>query len=675
MLLSLLVILFLGFITCQLFGYKLGGKGCCIVTIWCVYLATLFSEMVFFNTFFFNKTYKLVLGDWIVLDNTTIFWNFCFDNVTSSMLIVVTFISFFVHVYSSDYMSLDPHLPRFVSYLSLFTLFMLFLVTANNFLILFIGWEGVGLCSFLLINFWHTRIQANKAAIKAILFNRVGDFFLLFAMFILYYIFNSLDYDIIFSESACLVGTNILLNDTTSINCLDLICFSLFIGAVGKSAQLGLHTWLPDAMEGPTPVSALIHAATMVTAGVFLLIRGSFLFEHSPNILFFISIVGAFTAVFAATTGLFQNDIKRIIAYSTCSQLGYMVFACGLSNYQVGFFHLSNHAFFKALLFLGAGSIIHAIADEQDIRKMGGFKTLLPFAYAVFLIGSLALIGFPFLSGFYSKDVILENAFAHYNTLGVYIFWLGLFGAMCTAFYSTRLLFLVFLAKTKIYRVVMLNIHESHFAIFIPLFFLAIFSIFSGFLSADFFIGFGTDYWNNVIFIIPQNYFLYDIEFISFYKGLPLIFVFLGIFGAILCCSIFNKFFYMLKTTTRFKKIYNFLIKKWYFDRLYNELVGQPLLMFSYFFAYKNLDRGFVEIFGPTSITNILYNTTMSVKNSQSGYMYHYIYFFFLALIIIVLFRVFYEQIMQNLSFSIFLFSFIVIIESGLLDKIFIKKK
>lgn len=664
MLLSLLVILFLGFITCKFFGYRLGGKGSCIITIWCVYLATLFSEMVFFNTFFFNKTYKLILGDWIVLDNTTIFWNFCFDNVTSSMLIVVTFISFFVHVYSSDYMSLDPHLPRFVSYLSLFTLFMLFLVTANNFLIMFIGWEGVGLCSFLLINFWYTRIQANKAAIKAILFNRVGDFFLLFAMFILYYIFNSLDYDIIFSESACLTGYSLLLNETLSINCIDLICFSLFIGAVGKSAQLGLHTWLPDAMEGPTPVSALIHAATMVTAGVFLLIRGSFLFEHSPNILFFISIVGAITAVFAATTGLFQNDIKRIIAYSTCSQLGYMVFACGLSNYQVGFFHLSNHAFFKALLFLGAGSIIHAIADEQDIRKMGGFKNLLPFAYGIFLIGSLALIGFPFLSGFYSKDVILENAYAHYNNAGVYIFWLGLFGAMCTAFYSTRLLLLVFLAKTKTYRVVLLNIHEGHFALFIPLFFLAVFSIFSGFLSMDFFTGFGTDYWNNVIFILPQNYFLYDIEFIDFYKGLPLLFVCLGVLMAIVCCSILNKLFYNIKTKTAFKSIYNFLIKKWYFDRLYNELVGQQLLMFSFFFAYKNLDRGFIEIFGPTSITDILYKGTIFIKDLQSGYIYHYVNFFILGLLSILLFVVGFSLFLTKIIFILNLIVMLILSES-----------
>lgn len=664
MLLSLLIVLFLGFIICALFGYKLGGKGCCIITIWSVYLATLFSEMIFLNTFFLNKTYKLILGDWVILDNTTILWNFCFDNITSSMLIVVTFVSFFVHIYSSDYMGADPHLPRFMSYLTLFTLFMLFLVTANNFLIMFIGWEGVGLCSFLLINFWYTRIQANKAAIKAVLFNRVGDFFLLFAMFIIYYVFNSLDYDIIFSTVGLLAHKNLIITDYLQINCLDLICFSLFIGAIGKSAQLGLHTWLPDAMEGPTPVSALIHAATMVTAGVFLLIRGSFLFEHAPNVLFFISIVGAITAVFAATSGLFQNDIKRIIAYSTCSQLGYMVFACGLSNYQVGFFHLSNHAFFKALLFLGAGSIIHAIADEQDIRKMGGFKNLLPFAYAIFLIGSLALIGFPFLSGFYSKDIILENAYAHYNTVGVYIFWLGLFGALCTAFYSIRLILLVFLTNTRIYKIIMLNIHESHFGIFIPLFCLAIFSIFSGYMSVDFLTGFGTDYWNNVIFIQPQNYFLYDIEFIEFYKGLPILFVLLGILSAVCCCLIFNKLFYQLKLNTKFRILYTFLSKKWYFDRIYNEFIGQNLLTFSYSFAYKNLDRGFIELFGPTSITNILYNGTMLFKDIQSGYIYHYINLFIFGIFSLILFVTFFSIFINKLVFVLIILCMLTLAES-----------
>ena len=316
------------------------------------------------------------------------------------MCCVVTFVSSIVHLYSTEYMEHDPHLPRFMSYLSLFTFFMLILITANNFLQMFVGWEGVGLSSYLLINFWFTRIQANKAAIKAMLVNRVGDFAILLAIFSIYFIFNTLDYEVIFTLVPLVLNYSVVIG-FLKLPLLDLICILLFIGAMGKSAQLGLHTWLPDAMEGPTPVSALIHAATMVTAGVFLLARCSFIFEFSPVALNFVTFIGSLTAFFAATTGLFQNDMKKVIAYSTCSQLGYMIFSCGLSSYEVGVFHLSNHAFFKALLFLGAGSVIHAVNDEQDMRKLGGLQKLLPFSYAIMLIGSLALMGFPFLTGFY----------------------------------------------------------------------------------------------------------------------------------------------------------------------------------------------------------------------------------------------------------------------------------
>jgi len=338
----------------------------------------------------------------------------------------------------------DPHLPRFMSYLSLFTFFMLILITANNFLQMFVGWEGVGLSSYLLINFWFTRIQANKAAIKAMLVNRIGDFALLLAIFTIYFIFNTLDYDIIFCLVPLAIKYQIWVGGFT-FSIIDTICILLFIGCMGKSAQLGLHTWLPDAMEGPTPVSALIHAATMVTAGVFLITRCSFLFEFSTLTLNLIVFIGSTTSFFAATTGLFQNDIKKVIAYSTCSQLGYMIFACGLSSYEVAIFHLSNHAFFKALLFLGAGSIIHSMSDEQDMRRMGGLRKLLPFSYAIMLIGSLALMGFPFLSGFYSKDIILEIASIKYTNFGQFSAILGTLSAFCTAFYSIRLLFFSFL--------------------------------------------------------------------------------------------------------------------------------------------------------------------------------------------------------------------------------------
>jgi len=419
---------------------------------------------------------------------------------------------------------------------------MLLLVTANNYLQMFVGWEGVGLSSYLLINFWFTRIQANKAAIKAMLINRIGDFALLLAIFSIYFIFNSLDYDVIFTLVPLALDYQVWVAGF-EFSLIDIICILLFIGAMGKSAQLGLHTWLPDAMEGPTPVSALIHAATMVTAGVFLIARCSFLFEFSPLALNLVTFIGSITAFFAATTGLFQNDMKKVIAYSTCSQLGYMIFACGLSSYEVGIFHLSNHAFFKALLFLGAGSVIHAVADEQDMRKMGGLKRLLPFSYAITLIGSLALMGFPFLTGFYSKDVILEVAYAKYTTLGHFSYCLGTLAAFCTAFYSIRLLFLVFLAEPNGNRASILNAHEGSWRMTLPLFILSIFSIFIGYMTQDLFIGFGTNFWGASIFVLPQNYTLSDIEFINlFYKLLPLVLTILGFISAYALYSFFFKF-------------------------------------------------------------------------------------------------------------------------------------
>jgi len=616
---------FLGFLICLFLGFRLGDKGCCIITTWCVFLATMFAETTLFQSVFCDTSYKLILSTWIPLGIGDILWVFSLDTITSGMLVIVTMIAFFVHLYSVEYMALDPHLPRFMSYLSLFTFFMLILVTSQNFLVMFIGWEGVGLCSFLLINFWHSRIQANKAAIKAILYNRVGDFFLLLAIFTILYKFNCLDYDIIFSQVAFLVDTYIYITDSFFFNYLDLICLSLLLGAVGKSAQLGLHGWLPDAMEGPTPVSALIHAATMVTAGVFLIIRSSFLFEYSPEILLVVAIVGAMTALFAATSGLFQNDIKRIIAFSTCSQLGYMVFACGLSNYNVSFFHLSNHAFFKALLFLGAGSIIHSVADEQDIRKMGGFKEVLPFSYMVFLIGSLALIGFPFLSGFYSKDIILEVAYAHYTNTSRFIFYVGLLSALFTAFYSTRLLIYVFFKSTNIFRVLTLSLHESNYPIFLPLFYLSICSIVVGYLSSDLIIGAGISSWNNTIFLLPFNYFMYDIEFLPIFKLLPLVVISFGIVISICVCMLFVDNFLALKRFTVFNSLYYFLVKKWYFDRIFNQHFGQAVIVSGYNIGYNHVDRGLIEYMGPSWISDLLYDSSKNFLNIQNGYIYNYL--------------------------------------------------
>jgi len=394
------------------------------------------------------------------------------------------------------------------------------------------------------------------------LVNRIGDFALLLAILAIYFIFNTLDYAIVFTLAPLATKIQLIIGGF-KVNALDLVCILLFLGAMGKSAQLGFHTWLPDAMEGPTPVSALIHAATMVTAGVFLIIRSSYLFEFSPLALNLVVLIGAGTAFFAATTGLFQNDLKKVIAYSTCSQLGYMVFACGLSSYEVGLFHLSNHAFFKALLFLGAGSVIHALADEQDLRKMGGLKNILPFSYSIMLIGSLALIGFPFLSGFYSKDVILELSFAKFTASGHFSFLLGTLAAFCTAFYSTRVLFLVFLSKPNGNKHVIYNAHEGSLALTAPLFILSLLSVFIGFLTKDLFIGAGTDFWGAAIWLLPENYLLTDVEFINtFFKTLPLLLTLLGSLAAFFIYYTFSERYFNLKQKSGFKTLFTFFNKK-----------------------------------------------------------------------------------------------------------------
>ena len=655
MLILIVLLPLLGFFSGSLFG-RFIGWGSCYITTGSVFLSLIFSLILFFDVTSNGVVYKLTMGNWIAVDSLNIDWSFCFDSLTSVMLIVVTFISTLVHLYSTEYMEYDPHLPRFMSYLSLFTFFMLILITANNFLQMFVGWEGVGLSSYLLINFWFTRIQANKAAIKAMLVNRIGDFSLLLAIFAIYFVFNSLDYDTVFSLAPLMLDYKILIGGM-KIPALDMICIFLFLGAMGKSAQLGLHTWLPDAMEGPTPVSALIHAATMVTAGVFLLARCSHLFEYSPLALNLIIFIGSATAFFASTTGLFQNDMKRVIAYSTCSQLGYMVFACGLSSYEVGVFHLSNHAFFKALLFLGAGSVIHAISDEQDMRKMGGLRKLLPFTYAIMLVGSLALMGFPFLTGFYSKDTILEVAYAKYTIWGHFSYYLGTFAAFFTAFYSIRLLFLVFLSEPNGSKSVILNAHEGSWRMTFPLFLLSIFSITIGFLTRDLFIGFGTDFWGAAIFVLPQNYVLSDIEFIDlFHKLLPLIVTLSGSFYAYFLYSINLEHFYEVKKTKIFKVFYNFLNRKWYFDRVYNQLIGQQSLNISYNFSYKSLDRGIIEKLGPSGIISSIRYTINHLNNLQSGQIYHYLFLFLIFSVIFLFITICFNNMFLSLNIVVFLF-------------------
>lgn len=617
---------FVGFFFGVVFGRFL-SFGVCFITTGCVFLSFLISITLIVNILSTGNVYFFDLMPWISSDSLSVNWSFCYDSLTCVMLVVVTFISFLVHLYSIEYMGEDPHLPRFMSYLSLFTFFMLILVTSSNFLQMFVGWEGVGLSSYLLINFWFTRIQANKSAIKAMLINRVGDFFLLIAMFTVYFFFNTLDYDVVFTTVPLYTNFKFIVAGF-QFSILDFICCCIFFGAVGKSAQLGLHTWLPDAMEGPTPVSALIHAATMVTAGVFLISRCSYLFEFSPFSLHLIAIVGSCTAFFAATTGLFQNDIKKVIAYSTCSQLGYMIFACGLSSYDVGMFHLSNHAFFKALLFLGAGSIIHAVADEQDMRKLGGLKNLLPFSYSIMLIGSLALIGFPFLAGFYSKDVILEVSYSKYNIQGHFSYLLGCLAAFATAFYSTRLLFLVFLSNTNGHKHIIYNAHEGSWKMTFPLFVLSLLSIFIGFFSKDFFIGFGTSFWGSSLFVLPSNSSIFDIEFIHiFAKLLPLLVTFLGCIFAFILYELLLSEYLLLKLLPAFKLFYTFFNKKWYFDRVYNTLLSQFFLNKSLYVCYQNVDRGFLELVGPLGLIGIFNRTSKYLSTYQTGFILDYLFY------------------------------------------------
>jgi len=501
---------------------------------------------------------------------------------------------------------------------------MLILVTADNYVQLFVGWEGVGLCSFLLINFWFTRIQANKAAIKAMVLNRVGDFGLTLGILTIYVKFNAVDYATVFAMAPFFSKEEFFFF-SFNFNLLSLIGGLLFVGAVGKSAQLGLHTWLPDAMEGPTPVSALIHAATMVTAGVFLIARSSPVYEYAPDVLNIIAIIGASTAFFAATVGLLQNDLKRVIAYSTCSQLGYMIFACGLSNYSVGVFHLVNHAFFKALLFLGAGSVIHAVSDEQDMRKMGGLKKLVPFTYSMMVIGSLALIGFPFLTGFYSKDVILEVAFGKYTTTGHFSYCLGTVGAFLTAFYSTRLIFLTFLLPPNGYKSVICNAYDSSYQIGTALACLSIPSIFAGFYTKDMIIGLGTDFWGNSLFLLPENQNQIDAEFIIHgFKLLPVIFSLSGVSVACLFYIFGNRALFKLKINYIGNNLYNFLNKKWFFDKIFNEYIGQVVLNLGYSTTYKIIDRGIFEIFGPMGFSTLLKKKSKALSQLQTGFIYHY---------------------------------------------------
>lgn len=632
---ELLILYFplMGSILSGLFGRFIGIKGSQFISTFFLLITFILSIYSFTYSGLYNSFTFFSLTPWFSLDLFHVSFGLIFDSVTVIMLIVVSSISFLVHFYSIEYMSHDPHIPRFMSYISLFTFFMLILITGDNLIQVFIGWEGVGICSYLLINFWFTRINANKSALQAILMNRIGDLGVILAISSISFFFGSVNFSIINSIAPYLINDTILIG-FNSFSLFNIISFFLFIGAIGKSAQIFLHTWLPSAMEGPTPVSALIHAATMVTAGVFLLIRFSVILEFSPLLLIFITIIGALTSLFAGSIGLVQHDIKKVIAYSTCSQLGYMFIACGLSNYATSLYHLANHAFFKALLFLSAGAIIHALNDEQDMRRYGGLLPSLPLSYSMFLIGSFSLMGFPFLTGFYSKDAILELSFSHYSSHSFFSYWIASLAAIFTAIYSLRLLYLVFLSSPN-YRKSDLS-SESGFFMSFPLILLAFGSIFLGYLGRDLFIGLGSNFWSNSIFFSPSS--LIHSEFLpTFFKLLPVLLS--------LSFGFFLFFFYFFNYIDIVKfqfspfifPLFKFLSKKWYFDKLYNDIIGSFTLMLAYNITFKIIDRGIIEILGPVGISSTISSSLSKLFHFHSGHLYHYSLIFLFSLFFLLL--------------------------------------
>ena len=598
MYLLVLLLPLLSFLYCISLGRKMGEKGSSYLSVILLGLSFLISLLLFWDGFVYNSLTYLYPFTWFDLGILSCKFSFQFDNVVNSMLILVLGVSFLVHLYSTSYMNGDPHLPRFMAYLSLFTFFMVVLVISSNLVQLFIGWEGVGLCSYLLINFWFTRIQANKSAIKAMVLNKIGDIGVLLALALLWKLSGSLQYTSLFSV------TNLINN----LYIQELCSFLLILGVIGKSAQIGLHTWLPDAMEGPTPVSALIHAATMVTAGVFLIIRLSPLFESTPSINIVIVLLGSITAFFSSTIGLTQNDFKKVIAYSTCSQLGYMVMICGFSQYNLGLFHLVNHGFFKALLFLSAGSIIHSIIDEQDLRKAGGVVISLPFTYSCMLIGSLSLMGLPFLTGFYSKDLIIEMIYGSH--LLSFALWLGIISAFITAFYSFRLLYYTFFSEGQGFAKSTKDIHENDWSLLIPLFLLGLLSILVGYFLQNFIL---TDQFP----IILPNVTKFSALIVSLIGSM--LALFLGLITLKLWTVI---------RISNWQRWYSFTNGAWFFDKIISNYIISPFFKLGFNVFYKILDNQLLEWLGPTISSNVVVERSKVMSHYHRGYIYVYLFMF-----------------------------------------------
>ena len=625
----------LGAIGAGIFSLLKNDQGGYAVSISAMLGSMILGWIAFLGHIYTGENTTVVLANWMSSGGFHVDWALRYDALTAVMVIVVTTVSTMVHIYSVGYMSHDNAKPRFMAYLSLFTFAMLMLVTADNLVQMFFGWEGVGVASYLLIGFWYHRPSAHEAAMKAFVVNRVGDFGFALGIFGVFALAGSVELDAIFNLAPSLVDVRMsfLFWDLPALEVLGML---LFIGAMGKSAQLGLHTWLPDAMEGPTPVSALIHAATMVTAGVFMVCRLSPMLEYAPFTLDFITIVGALTAIFAATIGFTQFDIKRVIAYSTCSQLGYMFFAAGVSAYPAAMFHLTTHAFFKALLFLGAGSVIHALSDEQDMRRMGGVWRQIPVTYVMMWIGSLALAGFPFFAGYYSKDMILEAAWGQHALTGQFAYVLGILAAFLTAFYSWRLLFMTFHGKPRATAEVMSHVHESPAVMTIPLFVLAIGAIFSGFLFYDLFVGHHwKDFWGDAIFILPEHQAMEAAHHVpSIIKLMPL---YVGIGGVALA---FIMYIAMPSLPGRvagmFRPLHQLFFNKWYVDELYDAVFVRPAVKLGRLLWTRG-DQRTIDAFGPDGVSAMVGRLSAVSSRLQTGYVFHYAFAMLIGVVALIL--------------------------------------
>jgi NADH-ubiquinone oxidoreductase chain 5 len=661
MYLSIIILPLLSSLVSGFLGRKIGVTGSQIITCSSLIITSILITIAFYEVGICGSPVSIDILNWVDIEILNITWSFYFDQLTVSLGLAVIYCSTLIHIYSVDYLSTDPHIQRFFAYLSAFTAGMLVLICGGNFLVMFVGWESIGVASYLLINFYFTRIQSNKAAILAFTMNRGGDMLMSIGFFAIFSIFGSFNYSEIFSLIP-------FINEST----ITIISLLLLGGALAKSANIPLHSWLPGSMEAPTPVSALLHAATLVTAGIYLLIRVSPILEYSSTALLIITIIGSTTAFIAATSGLLANDLKRIIAFSTISQLGYMMMAIGISQYNIALMHTVNHAFFKALLFLGAGAVIHSFADQQDVRKMGGLIKFLPFTYSVMLTGTLSLLATPYLTGFYSKDLILELAYGQYNFSGIYAYILGSITAGITAFYSFRLISLVFLTTPNGNKLSYLNslnssgsyfvtthkismhgkewlptkkLEKLNFILILPLFVLAIFSIFFGYIFSDLFIGIGSDFFQNSIFMHPNNISLVEAEFstalsnsdISTFniiiKLLPVILSFIGAFSAIILYHLpFGLFLINLTNNKVGISIYAFLNGKYYFDIIYNHFIFQTGFKLGYIIS-KEIDRGAIELLGPYGLSNYLYNTGKNLAKLDTGVITTYSLYITIALI------------------------------------------